>query len=201
MRFTLPDLPYDYDALEPYLDTQTMQIHHDKHHSAYTENLNKALEDVSTEFESIEELLQNLDKFPEEIRQTVRNNAGGVYNHNIFWQTMTPQFHQPDKELEDLINATFGSLDGFKVKFTDVALKRFGSGWAWLYLTKGGLELGSTPNQDNPLMDGNTIIFGVDVWEHAYYLKYQNKRADYINAWWNTVNWPQVLANYKNAEN
>lgn len=200
MAFTLPPLPYAYDALEPHIDKETMTIHHDKHHAAYVNNLNAALEgkaDLASK--SVEELISNLSAVPEEIRTAVRNNAGGHANHTLFWEIMTPGgANQPSGELADAINSTFGSLDDFKKKFNDAGAKRFGSGWAWLVKTKDGkLDIISTANQDNPLMDGHQPIMGNDVWEHAYYLKYQNRRPDYLAAWWNVVNFDKVAEQFK----
>lgn len=200
MAFTLPPLPYAYDALEPHIDKETMTIHHDKHHAAYVNNLNAALEgkaDLASK--SVEELISNLSAVPEDIRTAVRNNAGGHANHTLFWEIMTPGgANQPSGELADAINSTFGSLDDFKKKFNDAGAKRFGSGWAWLVKTKDGkLDIISTANQDNPLMDGHQPIMGNDVWEHAYYLKYQNRRPDYLAAWWNVVNFDKVAEQFK----
>jgi len=202
MAFELPPLPYEYNALEPSIDEETMRIHHDKHHGAYVTNLNKAV--AGTEFEnmSIEELVQNLDKVPEDKRTAVRNNGGGHINHSMFWVIMGPNGGgQPTGALADAINKQFGSFDAFKEQVNQAGATRFGSGWAWLVVDPSGkLSVLSTPNQDNPLMDGKgTPILGVDVWEHAYYLKYQNKRPDYLNAWWNTVNWGAVADRYLKA--
>jgi Fe-Mn family superoxide dismutase len=199
MPHTLPALPYDFGALEPHIDAQTMQIHHDKHHQAYVNNLNAAL-DKHPEWhnKSLEELLRGINSVPEDIRTAVRNNGGGHANHSFFWKIMGPNAGgEPNGKLADDIKSTFGGFDQFKEKFADAGVKRFGSGWAWLIKNKSGkLEIISTPNQDSPLMDGNTPIVGVDVWEHAYYLKYQNRRADYLKAWWNVVNWDAVAKNY-----
>lgn len=192
--FTLPSLPYPKEALEPYIDALTMDIHHGKHHQAYITNLNKAIENIEMEEKSIEEILKNVSKFP----VAVRNNAGGHYNHSMFWTTMGPNGGEvPSGILADAINATFGSFEEFKNKFSAAATARFGSGWAWLIKNlQGKLEITSTPNQDNPLMDVAETkgfpLLGLDVWEHAYYLNYQNKRPDYITAWWNVVNWKEV---------
>jgi superoxide dismutase, Fe-Mn family len=195
MAFELPPLPYGYDALEPYIDKQTMQLHHDKHHNAYITALNKALEGQPhlVAF-SIEHLLENLQEVPEDIRTTVRNNGGGHANHSMFWKIMKPQGGgAPKGELGHMIDAEFGSFDNFKSTFNDVASKRFGSGWAWLVINNDGkLQITSTANQDNPLTDGVYPLIGIDVWEHAYYLKYQNRRPEYLNAWWNVVNWEEV---------
>ena len=195
MAFTLPPLPYDYSALEPHIDTQTMQIHHDKHHAAYVNNLNAALEGKSDlQNTSIEELLTNINDVPEAIRQAVINNGGGHANHTMFWEIMGPNGGgEPGGALGEAINKAFGSFDDFKAKVNDAGVKRFGSGWSWLVMDKGGnLQVISTANQDSPLMQGQTPLLGVDVWEHAYYLKYQNLRPKYLEAWWNTVNWEQV---------
>ena len=203
MSFELPALPYAYDALEPSVDARTMQIHHGKHHAGYTNNLNNALEgqDALTD-KSIEEILANLDNVPEAIRTAVRNNGGGYVNHSLFWSIMSPNGGgEPEGELADAINSAFGSFADFKAAFTKAAGTRFGSGWAWLYVDgSGNLLVDSTPNQDTPLMDGNTPILGLDVWEHAYYLNYQNRRPDYIGAWWDVVNWGAVAANYAAAK-
>ncbi len=202
MAFELAPLPYPEDALEPHIDARTMSIHHDKHHAAYTNNLNAALEGHSDLADmDIEELLANLDSVPESIRTAVRNNGGGYANHNLFWNVMSPNGGgEPTGELADAINETFGSFSAFKEQFSKAASTRFGSGWAWLYVDEDGeLVVGSTPNQDSPLMDGNTPLLGLDVWEHAYYLNYQNRRPDYISAWWNVVDWDAVAENYANA--
>ena len=192
MPFTLPALPYNTDALEPSIDQRTMEIHHDKHHNAYISNLNAALESApELQGKSLEELLANQCAIvPEAIRTAVRNNGGGHANHSLFWQIMSPDGGgSPTGNLGDAINSTFGSLDDFKQKFAQAGMTRFGSGWAWLIRTDGGLEVSSTANQDSPVMDGDLPIIGLDVWEHAYYLKYQNLRGDYIAAWWGVVNW------------
>lgn len=202
MAFQTPALPYAVDALEPYIDAKTMTVHHDGHHVAYTNNLNNALEGhPDLQSKSAEELLANLSSVPENIRATVRNNGGGHVNHSLFWTIMSPQGGGvPTGKLADAINQTFGSFDKFKEEFAKAAATRFGSGWAWLVVDKSGkLAVVSTANQDNPLSDGQTPIFGLDVWEHAYYLKYQNKRADYIGAFWHVVNWPQVVTNFDKA--
>jgi len=194
MPFTLPALPYAPNALEPHIDTATMEIHHGKHHNAYVTNLNKALESApDLASKSIEELLGNLTAVPEAIRATVRNNGGGHWNHSLFWQLMAPNAGgAPTGNLASAINATFGTFDDFKTKFGAAGVARFGSGWAWLIKTASGVEIVSTPNQDNPLMEGKHAVIGLDVWEHAYYLKYQNRRPDYIGAWWNVVNWQEA---------
>ncbi|MDR7521150.1 MAG: superoxide dismutase [Armatimonadota bacterium] len=202
MPFELPPLPYAYNALEPHIDEQTMRIHHDKHHGTYVTNLNKALESAANlQGKTIEDLLMNLAAVPESIRTAVRNNGGGHYNHTMFWNIMGPGGGgAPGGDLAKDIAATFGSFDAFKEAVNNAGLGRFGSGWAWLVLDGNGkLTVTSTPNQDNPLMDGQKPIMGVDVWEHAYYLKYQNRRADYLQAWWNTVNWKEVEARYARA--
>jgi Fe-Mn family superoxide dismutase len=203
MAFELPPLPYSEDALEPHIDARTMGIHHDKHHAAYTNNLNTALEGhANLARKSIETLLGDLDAVPESIRTAVRNNGGGFANHNLFWEIMSPNAGgEPTGALGEAIEETFGSFGAFKEQFGKAASTRFGSGWAWLYVGKdGGLTVGSTPNQDTPLMEGHTPILGLDVWEHAYYLNYQNRRPDYITAWWNVVNWDAVAAKYAAAK-
>lgn len=192
--FELPDLPYGYDALEPYIDEQTMKLHHTKHHQTYIDKANKALEG-SDEWssKSIEEVLANLDSVPEEIRTTLRNNGGGHYNHSMFWQIMAPdQSGKPEGNIASAIDAAFGNFDNFKGKFAEAAASRFGSGWAWLIDKNGKLEITSTANQDCPISEGAKPIMGLDVWEHAYYLKYQNRRPEYIDAWWKVVNWPEI---------
>jgi Fe-Mn family superoxide dismutase len=193
---TLPPLPYAPDALEPHIDTQTMQIHHGKHHQAYVTNLNAALEKYSDlQSKSIEDLLRDINKVPEDIRTAVRNNGGGHMNHSAFWKWMAPKAGgAPAGALGDAIKSTFGSFDGFKEQFTKAGVTRFGSGWAWLIESNGKLSIESTANQDQPIMEGKKAILGVDVWEHAYYLKYQNRRPDYLAAWWNVVNWPEVAS-------
>jgi len=195
MPFTLPALPYAPDALEPHIDKMTMEIHHGKHHNAYVTNLNKALESApALASKSIEELLaNNCAIVPENIRTAVRNNGGGHWNHSMFWQIMGPgKGGAPVGNLASAINAAFGTFDTFKEKLSAAGVARFGSGWAWLIKTGSGLEIMSTPNQDNPLMEGKHAVLGVDVWEHAYYLKYQNRRPDYLAAWWNVVNWQEA---------
>lgn len=199
MAHELPPLPYDYNALEPHIDEQTMRIHHDRHHAAYVNNLNAAIEGhADLQGKSIEDLIRNINTVPESIRTAVRNNGGGHANHTLFWEIMGPNAGgQPTGELASAINSTFGSFDKFKEEFAKAGTTRFGSGWAWLILDQSGKPaVTSTPNQDNPLMDGNKPILGLDVWEHAYYLKYQNKRPDYIAAWWNTVDWAKVNQRY-----
>jgi Fe-Mn family superoxide dismutase len=202
MPFELPPLPYGYNALEPHIDEQTMRIHHDRHHGTYVTNLNKALEGAQTlASKTIEGLLSNLDAVPEGIRMAVRNNGGGHYNHTMFWEIMKPGgASTPAGDLASAITAAFGSVDKLKETVNNAGLGRFGSGWAWLVVEKGGkLAVVNTPNQDCPLSTGQAPILGVDVWEHAYYLKYQNRRADYLTAWWNTVNWTEVAARYEKA--
>jgi superoxide dismutase, Fe-Mn family len=202
MSFTLPPLPYSFDALEPYIDAKTMEIHHDKHHNAYVTNLNKALESAPDLGKlSIEELCAQIGKVPENIRTAVRNNGGGHLNHSMFWKLMKKGGGgEPSGDLGGAINSAFGSFADFKTKFAAAGTTRFGSGWAWLLLRDGKLAIESTANQDNPVMDGGKAFFGVDVWEHAYYLKYQNRRPDYIEAWGNTINWAQVTENYAAAK-
>ena len=199
MAFELPPLPYAYDALEPYIDTQTMQLHHDKHHAAYVNNLNAALQN-SAELASlsVEDLVRRLNQVPESARTAVRNNGGGHVNHSMFWQIMKPNGGgEPTGELASAIQQAFGSFDAFKTQLNDAGVKRFGSGWAWLVIDQSGkLAVLSTANQDSPLMDGLYPVMGNDVWEHAYYLKYQNRRPDYLNAWWNVVNWDEVARRY-----
>lgn len=199
MAFELPPLPYDFGALEPHIDTQTMQIHHGKHHAAYVSNLNSALEGQSSlQNYSIEDLLRNINEVPESIRTAVRNNGGGHANHTMFWQIMGPNGGgAPSGALAEAINKAFGSFDAFKQQLSDAGMKRFGSGWGWLVMDRNGnLQVMSTANQDSPYMEGLTPLLGVDVWEHAYYLKYQNRRADYLSAWWNTVNWEAVAQRF-----
>lgn len=202
MAFELPPLPYDYNALEPYIDTLTMQIHHDRHHGAYVTNLNNAVQGTAVADWSLESLISRINEVPENIRTAVRNNGGGHINHSMFWQIMGPNAGgSPSGELGDAIKQHFGSFDQFKAAFKDAGAKRFGSGWAWLVLDKGGkLQVVSTANQDSPLMEGLFPVMGNDVWEHAYYLKYQNKRPDYLDAWWNVVNWDAVAKRYQHAK-
>lgn len=194
MPHTLPALPYDFGALEPHIDAQTMQIHHGKHHQAYVTNLNNALDKhPDLHNKSLDELMRGLNSVPEDIRTAVRNNGGGHWNHSLFWKLMGPNAGgAPTGAVGEAITSTFGSFDKFKEQFNAAGTGRFGSGWAWLCDNGGKLEISSTPNQDNPLMDGKRAILGVDVWEHAYYLKYQNRRPDYLAAWWNVVNWDEV---------
>jgi Fe-Mn family superoxide dismutase len=201
MAYELPPLPYPKNALEPHIDAQTMEIHHGKHHQAYITNVNNAIAGKGDlEKKSVEDLISNLNAVPEEIRNVVRNNGGGHANHSMFWKIMGPNAGgAPTGKLGDDINATFGGFDKFKEAFEKAGVGRFGSGWAWLIVKGGKLEITSTANQDNPLMEGNKPVLGCDVWEHAYYLKYQNKRADYLKAWWNVVNWPEVARYYEAA--
>ena len=201
MAYELPPLPYSFDALEPYIDAMTMEIHHDKHHAAYVTNLNKALEQApDLANQPIEDLLRNMSKVPESIRTAVQNNGGGHANHSMFWEIMGPNGGgAPSGTLADAINAAFGSVDALKEKINANGAARFGSGWSWLVWNNGKLEALSTANQDSPLMNGMTPILGVDVWEHAYYLKYQNKRADYLKAWWDVVNWDAVARRFAAA--
>ena len=190
---TLPKLPYEYNALEPHIDEQTMKIHHDKHHQAYIDKLNAAIKGTEFENMDVNELLQKLDSLPDDIKGVVRNNGGGHSNHSFFWEIMGPNFGgEASGAVGDAIKETFGSFDKFKEQFIDAGVKQFGSGWAWLVVDGGKLSITSTPNQDTPVMEGKTAILGVDVWEHAYYLKYQNKRPDYLAAWFNVVNWNKV---------
>ncbi|AOZ90026.1 superoxide dismutase [Bacillus xiamenensis] len=202
MAFKLPELPYAYDALEPHIDKETMTIHHTKHHNTYVTNLNKAIEGVSTlEDQSIEELVANLNSVPENIRTAVRNNGGGHANHSLFWTLLSPNGGgAPTGELADAIEKELGGFEKFKSDFAAAAAGRFGSGWAWLVVNNGKLEITSTPNQDSPLTEGKTPILGLDVWEHAYYLNYQNRRPDYISAFWNVVNWDEVARLYSEAK-
>ena len=199
MAFTLPPLPYGYDALEPNIDARTMEIHHTKHHQGYVNNLNAAIEKApELQNKSLEELLKNLSAVPEKVRTAVRNNAGGHWNHSMFWTIMAPTAGgEPTGAIATAIDKAFGDFSKFKEQFNAAASGRFGSGWAWLVTDPSGkLSTESTPNQDNPIMEGRFPILGVDVWEHAYYLKYQNRRADYLSSWWNTVNWPEVAKRY-----
>ena len=199
--FKLPDLPYPYDALEPHIDAQTMQIHHDKHHAAYVTNLNKAVaEDSELGKKKIEDILRDLNSVPEKIRTAVRNQGGGHLNHTLFWHMMKKGGGgQPQGELAKAIDKAFGGYSGFQEKFTDAATKVFGSGWAWLVLDGGSLKIQPAPNQDSPLSQGQTPLLGIDVWEHAYYLKYQNRRPEYIKAWFNVINWDFVAERFAKA--
>src|ERR1700674_621098 len=198
----LPPLPYPSDALEPYIDKMTMEIHHGKHHNAYVTNLNKALEaNADLQALSIDQLLSSLDRVPEASRTAVRNNGGGHSNHSMFWKIMKKGGGgEPSGDLSSAIKSSFGSFADFKTKFNDAATKRFGSGWAWLLFRDGKVTIESSANQDSPIMDGGKAFFGLDVWEHAYYLKYQNRRPEYLEAWWNTINWQQVAENFANAK-
>jgi Fe-Mn family superoxide dismutase len=200
MAFSVPDLPYDYAALEPTIDEQTMRIHHDKHHQAYVDNANKALEGSEWADRSAEDILGSLDSVPEDIRGAVRNNVGGHANHTLFWEIMGPNGGgSPSGALATAIDEAFGGADELKAALNDAGVKRFGSGWSWLVLDGGSLTVISTPNQDSPLSVGKTPLLGIDVWEHAYYLKYQNRRPDYLTAWWDVVNWDAVAQRYEGA--
>jgi Fe-Mn family superoxide dismutase len=201
MPFTLPDLPYPKDALEPHIDARTMEIHHDKHHQTYVTNLNNAIAGTDLEGKDIVEILKNINSVPANIKTAVQNNGGGHANHTLFWETLGPGSSAPSGELADAINATFGSLDALKEKMNNAGATRFGSGWAWLVVKPdGSLDVYSTANQDSPYMQGDTPIFGIDVWEHAYYLNYQNRRPDYLKAIWNVVNWDAVAKKYAAAK-
>ncbi|HEY3883627.1 MAG TPA: superoxide dismutase [Vicinamibacterales bacterium] len=199
MPHTLPPLPYDYNALDPHIDEQTMRIHHDKHHGAYVNNLNAALEKhPELQNKSVDDLLKGINTVPEDIRTAVRNNGGGHANHTMFWEIMGPhKGGAPSGAIGDAIQSSFGSFDGFKAQMNDAGAKRFGSGWAWLIDAGGKLAIESSANQDSPLMEGKKPILGIDVWEHAYYLKYQNRRPDYLAAWWNVINWDAVNKRFK----
>lgn len=200
MAYEVPDLPYDYNALEPHIDEATMRVHHDKHHQAYVDKANAALEGTEWADKDVEEVLKNLGSLPADKQGPVRNNAGGHYNHALFWKMLSPNGGgAPSGELADAINSTFGSLDELKEKFNAAGVGQFGSGWAWLIHNGSGLEVVSTPNQDSPISDGKTPLLGADVWEHAYYLKYQNKRPAYLDAFWNVVNWDYVAERYAAA--
>lgn len=201
MSFTVPELPYGYNLLEPHIDEKTMRLHHDKHHAAYVQKLNTALEDTEWLDKDIVEVLTSLDKLPADKQTTVRNNGGGHYNHSLFWKMMKPGGSEPSGQLKDQIDNDFGSLDAFKEKFAEAAANQFGSGWAWLVAKGGKLEVTSTPNQDNPIMSDPdcTVLLGIDVWEHAYYLKYHNVRPDYVKAWWNVVNWDFAAEQFEQA--
>jgi superoxide dismutase, Fe-Mn family len=193
MAYEVPPLPYDYDALEPHIDEATMRVHHDKHHQAYVDKANAALEGTDFDGKPIEEVLKNLDALPADKQKAVRNNGGGHYNHSLFWEFLSPAGGgAPDGDLAAAIDSAFGSFDDFKAKFKETGVNQFGSGWSWLVHDGSGLAIVGTPNQDTPLSAGQTPLLGVDVWEHAYYLKYQNKRPDYIDAFWNVVNWGKV---------
>ena len=200
MAYEVPPLPYDYNALEPTIDEQTMHLHHDKHHQAYVDNLNKAVEGTEWADRPVEDVVRNLSAIPEETRAAVRNNGGGHANHSLFWTIMKPNGGgDPSGALEAAINDAFGDPDQLKAQINDAGVKRFGSGWTWLVVDNGRLTVVSTPNQDNPLMDGKTPILGIDVWEHAYYLKYQNRRPDYLAAWWDVVDWDEVARRFEAA--
>jgi Fe-Mn family superoxide dismutase len=200
MAYEVPPLPYDYAALEPHIDEATMRVHHDKHHQAYVDKVNAALEGTDWADRPIEEVVANLSEIPDDKRTAVRNNGGGHVNHNLFWESMSPDGGgTPDGDLAAAIESAFGSFDDFKSQMKDAGLNQFGSGWSWLVHDGSGLAVVSTANQDNPLTDGKTPLLGVDVWEHAYYLKYQNKRPDYIDAWWNTVDWGRVAERFTAA--
>jgi Fe-Mn family superoxide dismutase len=197
MAYDVPPLPYDYGALEPHIDEQTMRIHHDKHHQAYVDKVNAALAGTEWEDSDIEDVLTSLDRIPEDKRAAVRNNGGGHYNHTLFWESMKQNGGgEPGGELGDSLASAFGSFADFQAQLKDAGVNQFGSGWAWLVTSGGGLAIVSTPNQDNPISAGQRPLLGVDVWEHAYYLKYQNRRPDYIDAWWNTVDWEKVAERF-----
>lgn len=201
MKNMLHPLPYKYDALEPYIDAKTMEIHHTKHHQAYFDKLNAALEKhPELQEKSVGELLRGINNIPEDIRTAVRNHGGGHANHTLFWQIMTPKKNKIQGKIEKEIKKSFDSFDEFKIKFAETAMGRFGSGWAWLVLNNGKLEVYSTANQDSPLMEGNSLILGIDVWEHAYYKKFGPARAEYIKTWWNVINWPQVEELFKKSK-
>ena len=198
MAFEVPPLPYDYNALEPYIDTQTMQLHHDKHHAAYVNNLNNAVNNTDLASKNVDDILRNINDVPQNVRTAIQNNAGGHSNHSMFWAIMKPNGGgEPTGALANAIQQAFGSFDQFKAAFNDAGAKRFGSGWVWLVLDQNGkLSVTSTANQDSPLMNGLYPVMGNDVWEHAYYLKYQNRRPDYLAAWWNVVNWDEIARRY-----
>ena len=200
MPFEVPPLPYDYEALEPHIDAETMRLHHDKHHQAYVDNANKALAGTDWADRPVEEVLTSLDSIPEDARTAVRNNAGGHHNHTLFWEIMSPDGGgEPQGDLAEAIRAAFGGVDELKAAVNDAGVKRFGSGWAWVVVDRGSLSVISTANQDSPLMDGQTPILGIDVWEHAYYLRYQNRRPDYLAAWWSVVSWDGVARRFEQA--
>jgi Fe-Mn family superoxide dismutase len=200
MAFEVPPLPYDYNALEPHIDEQTMRLHHDKHHQAYVDKANAALEGTDWANESVEQILSIIETLPEDKQKVLRNNAGGHSNHSLFWEIMSPDGGgEPEGELADAINDTFGSLDELKTAVNDGGVNRFGSGWSWLVHDGTGLAVYSTANQDSPIMQSDEPLLGIDVWEHAYYLKYQNRRPDYLEAWWNVINWPAVAERYAKA--
>jgi superoxide dismutase, Fe-Mn family len=198
MAHEVPPLPYDYNALEPHIDEETMRLHHDKHHQAYVDNLNAALDGTDWADKPVDEVIQSLDSIPEDKRMAVRNNGGGHWNHSLFWQLMSPDGGgEPDGALKDAIDQAFGNVNTMKQQVNEAGVKRFGSGWTWVVRGgDGSLSIESTPNQDTPLIDGKTAILGIDVWEHAYYLKYQNRRPDYLAAWWSVVNWETVAGRY-----
>ena len=200
MAFEVPPLPYDYNALEPHIDEQTMRIHHDKHHQAYVDNANKALDGTEWADKSVDDVLRDLDRIPEDKRTAVRNNAGGHANHSLFWEIMGPGGGEPSGDLAEAISGAFGDLDSLKEKVSQAGITRFGSGWGWLVWNGSALEVMSTPNQDSPVLEGKTPLLGIDVWEHAYYLNYQNRRPDYVAAWWNVVNWDEVARRYAAAK-
>ena len=201
MPFTLPDLPYDYAALEPTIDARTMEIHHGKHHQAYVDNANKALDGTEWAGNSVESVLASLDALPDDIRTAVRNNAGGHANHSLFWEIMSPDGGgEPEGDLKAAIDEVWGDTDSLKQAVNDAGVKRFGSGWTWLIYDGTGLAVKSTPNQDSPLLDSDVPLLGIDVWEHAYYLNYQNRRPDYLGAWWNVVNWAEVARRFEAAD-
>jgi superoxide dismutase, Fe-Mn family len=200
MAFEVPPLPYDYGALEPHIDEQTMRLHHDKHHQAYVDKANAALEDTDWAHESVEQILTILETLPEDKQTVLRNNAGGHANHTLFWEIMSPDGgNSPEGALAQAIDDTFGSLDELKKLVNEAGVNRFGSGWAWLIHDGTGLAVISTPNQDSPITNSDSPLLGIDVWEHAYYLKYQNRRPEYLEAWWNVVNWPAVAERYEHA--
>ena len=199
MGFQVPDLPYDYGALEPHIDEQTMRVHHDKHHQAYVDKANGALEGTELADKPVEEVLANLERLPEDKRTVVRNNGGGHANHSLFWQIMAPPGAGGGGEPEGALADAIGDFESFKQQLADAAVNRFGSGWAWLVKDGSSVTVVSTPNQDSPLLEGKTPLLGVDVWEHAYYLKYQNRRPDYVAAWWNVVNWPEVARRFESS--
>jgi superoxide dismutase, Fe-Mn family len=200
MAYEVPALPYDYAALEPHIDEATMKVHHDKHHQAYVDKANGALEGTEWDGKPIEDVLRDLSSLPADKRTVVRNNGGGHYNHSLFWESMSPDGGgEPEGALREAIDSAFGSFDDFKTKLKETGVNQFGSGWSWLVHDGSGLAVVGTPNQDNPISEGSTPLLGVDVWEHAYYLKYQNKRPDYIDAWWNTVNWAKVAERFEAA--
>ncbi len=201
MAFALPELPYAYNALEPHIDAQTMEIHHTKHHNAYVTKVNDAIKGTEFDTKTIEDLISNLNAVPDNIRTAVRNNGGGHANHSLFWTILSGSGGgKPDGELSDAINSAFGSFDSFKSEFSNAAATRFGSGWAWLSINNGDLIIESTPNQDNPMMEGRTPVLGLDVWEHAYYLKYQNRRPDYIEAFFQVINWNEVARRFSDVK-